>query len=203
MTVRNPTYYDGDLRRELLDAAIRSVAEQGASAVSLRGIARAVGVSHAAPAHYFLDKTGLFTAVAAEGLDLLADILTEQIGLAGSDPVDRLSASGMAYVRFSQEHPGYFEIMFRGDLIDVNDAHYAEAGGRALDALTKSVAACQAVGWGRGEELWVLTDTVWSAMHGIASLGAHGVLGRPTRPQDIGTAAGAVTRALAEAFRER
>jgi AcrR family transcriptional regulator len=203
MSERNPTYYDGDLRRELLDAAKLALAEQGASAVSLRSVARAVGVSHAAPAHYFTDKTGLFTDLAAEGLALLADILTEQVELAGDDPVEGLTASGVAYVEFSQEHPGYFEVMFRRDLIDLNDPTYAESGVRALTVLTEAVAACQAAGWGRGEEAWVLTDVAWAAMHGVASLSALGVLGRPASSQDTDSVAAAVTRALSDAFRSR
>ena len=203
MTERNPTYYDGDLRRALLDAANQAVSERGASAVSLRSVARSVGVSHAAPAHYFKDKTGLFTDLAAEGLDLLADMLTDPVALGSSDPVESLVAIGIAYVEFSREYPGYFDVMFRRDLIDVNDAGYAASGQRAITALTEAVNACQADGWGRGEEAWVLTDTVWAAMHGVASLAAYGVLGKPSSSQDIGGVAAAVTRALAEAFRSQ
>ena len=49
------------------------MAERGADGISLRELARAAGVSHAAPAHHFTDRRGLFTALAAEGWRLLAD----------------------------------------------------------------------------------------------------------------------------------
>jgi AcrR family transcriptional regulator len=68
----NPTYYDGDLRRDLLDTALELVAREGPSAVSLRSLARRLGVSHAAPANHFPDKASLFTAIAIEGFRLLA-----------------------------------------------------------------------------------------------------------------------------------
>jgi AcrR family transcriptional regulator len=65
-------YHHGDLRRALLEAAVQAIAEVGPAAVSLRDLARRVGVSHAAPAHHFGDKAGLLTAVAADGFRRLA-----------------------------------------------------------------------------------------------------------------------------------
>ena len=60
-------YHHGNLRRALLDAALESIAAAGPAALSLRELARRVGVSHAAPAHHFGDKAGLLTALATEG----------------------------------------------------------------------------------------------------------------------------------------
>ena len=71
----NPTYYGGDLRRDLLDAALRTIAREGPSAVSLRSLARDLGVSHAAPANHFPDKAALFTAIAVEGFTLLGQAM--------------------------------------------------------------------------------------------------------------------------------
>lgn len=68
-------YHHGDLRRAVMAAAATLIAEEGVEAVSLREVARRTGVSHAAPAHHFGDERGLFTAIAAEGHDLLADAL--------------------------------------------------------------------------------------------------------------------------------
>ena len=61
------TYHHGDLKAAILGQAAHLVAERGADGVSLRELARAAGVSHAAPAHHFVDRRGLFTALAAEG----------------------------------------------------------------------------------------------------------------------------------------
>ncbi len=62
-----PNYHHGDLRAAILSEAARLVAERGADRVSLRELARSAGVSHAAPAHHFVDRRGLFTALAAQG----------------------------------------------------------------------------------------------------------------------------------------
>ena len=68
-------YHHGDLRRALIDAAVGVIEHEGLAALSLRDLARRVGVSHAAPVHHFGDKAGLLTAVAAEGFSKLADAL--------------------------------------------------------------------------------------------------------------------------------
>ncbi|PRC49917.1 TetR family transcriptional regulator, partial [Mycobacterium sp. ITM-2017-0098] len=59
------SYHHGDLKAVILAQAAALVAERGADGVSLRELARAAGVSHAAPAHHFTDRRGLFTALAA------------------------------------------------------------------------------------------------------------------------------------------
>src|SRR5215208_1766242 len=79
----NPTYYGGDLRRDLLDAALELIAREGPSAVSLRSLAKRLGVSHAAPANHFPDKAALFTAIATEGFELLGAAITDATGRAG------------------------------------------------------------------------------------------------------------------------
>ena len=61
------TYHHGDLKATILAEAAVLVAERGADGLSLRELARAAGVSHAAPAHHFTDRRGLFTALATEG----------------------------------------------------------------------------------------------------------------------------------------
>ena len=71
------SYHHGDLKAVILAEAAGLVAERGADGISLRELARAAGVSHAAPAHHFTDRRGLFTALAAEGCRMLAAALTD------------------------------------------------------------------------------------------------------------------------------
>ena len=61
------SYHHGDLKAAILAEAAALVADRGADGLSLRELARAAGVSHAAPAHHFTDRRGLFTALATEG----------------------------------------------------------------------------------------------------------------------------------------
>src|SRR5215467_5756971 len=108
-----PTYHHGDLRAAILDEAARLVAERGADRVSLRELARDAGVSHAAPAHHFSDRRGLFTALATQGFELLAAALVEARG--------NFADAALAYVRFAIGHPGHYQVMFNKSLLDVAD----------------------------------------------------------------------------------
>jgi AcrR family transcriptional regulator len=113
------TYHHGDLRAAILTEAARLVAERGADRVSLRELAREAGVSHAAPAHHFIDRRGLFTALAAQGFELLAAALAE------ARP--RFLAAALAYVRFAIEHPGHYRVMFDKSLLDPSNRELAAA----------------------------------------------------------------------------
>src|SRR5690349_16441790 len=104
------SYHHGDLKAVILAQAAMLVAERGADGVSLRELARAAGVSHAAPAHHFTDRRGLFTALATEGFELLAAALT--------DARPQFVDAAKAYVRFALDHPGHYAVMFDKSLYD-------------------------------------------------------------------------------------
>ncbi len=113
MTRRKPrtTYHHGDLRRTLIDAALRAVERRGPDAVTLRGVARDAGVSQAAPYNHFADKDALLAAVAAEAFQRFAAAL-DRAGAAASSPRARAAALGRAYVGFAHAHAALFRLMF-------------------------------------------------------------------------------------------
>lgn len=125
------SYHHGDLKAVILTQAATLVAERGADGVSLRELARAAGVSHAAPAHHFTDRRGLFTALATEGFQLLADALT------GARP--QFIDAAKAYVRFALDHPGHYEVMFDKSLYDDTDPDLLAAGKAAAFELNRGV----------------------------------------------------------------
>jgi AcrR family transcriptional regulator len=170
--------YDGDLRRDLLDAAIAMIGNVGPSGVSLRAVARQVGVSHAAPKNHFTSKRALFTSIAVEGHHLLADAITAEETTTGpraelvtsSRAVARLAAAGRAYLRFAAAHPAHFAVMFRADLLDESDTELAAASEQTLGHL--QAAATESL-----DDLAldpadadVLVLLAWSLVHGLASL---------------------------------
>lgn len=170
-------YHHGNLRAALLSAAAEQIAEEGADAVSLRALARRCGVSHAAPTHHFGDRTGLFTALAAQGFELLADALSA----AGGEPVD----AGLAYIRSALDRPGHFDVMFRHDLLDDADPRLRAARERAGVPLGELVA--RETGHpdvhDRAARL-----AAWSIAHGFAALWREGAF------TDSGTDAESVER---------
>ncbi|MEI5033683.1 TetR/AcrR family transcriptional regulator [Streptomyces sp. S1A(2023)] len=163
---RERTYHHGDLRRVILDAALDVIATNGPGALSLRDLARRAGVSHAAPAHHFKkDRTGLLTAVAAEGYALFAD------ALAGAPD---LRERGVAYVRFAATHPAHFQVMFQPDLHRTDDPDLLAARARATEALRAGVADLPPTG--RGEDDRLAGVAAWSLAHGFATLLLSGAL---------------------------
>lgn len=153
------TYHHGDLRRAVLTAALDVIAAEGPDALSLRGLARRAGVSHAAPAHHFKDRAGLLTAVAAEGYALFADALT-----AAPDLQER----GVAYVRFAVTHPAHFQVMFRPELHRADDTALLAAKARATEALRAGVDGLPDTA--RGADARLTGVAAWSLAHGFATL---------------------------------
>lgn len=160
------SYHHGDLRAVILAQAARLVAERGADRVSLRELARAAGVSHAAPAHHFTDRRGLFTALAAQGFQLLADALVQ------ARPSFRDAA--LAYVRFGCEHPGHYRVMFDKSLFDPSDSELTAAqaaAGAELARGVRTLADPHAVADPGGAEL-----AAWSLVHGFFMLWLNDVV---------------------------
>ncbi|WP_171108307.1 MULTISPECIES: TetR/AcrR family transcriptional regulator [Streptomyces] len=152
-------YHHGDLRRAILTAALDVIAADGPSALSLRDLARRAGVSHAAPAHHFKDRTGLLTAIAAEGFGLLAQTI--------KDAAD-LKDAGVRYVRFAREHPAHFQVMFTPDLLRAGDLELTTARALAGDALREAVTAVSPES--RGTDARLAGVAAWSLAHGFATL---------------------------------
>jgi len=166
-------YHHGDLRRAILTAALDVITTDGPSALSLRDLARRAGVSHAAPAHHFRDRTGLLTAIAAEGYGLLAATLAE---------ADDLKDAGVRYVRFAREHPAHFQVMFSPELLRENDLELTTARTLAGERLRTAVAAVPPKG--RGPDPRLAAVAAWSLAHGFATLLLSHNLDGPVADQD-------------------
>jgi len=171
---RRPTaprpYHHGDLRAALLAAAAGWLDAQGAESLTLRELARAAGVSHAAPYHHFASRDELLAWVAERAFDRLADALAAAAG--APDAAHALLDIGEAYVREALAHPAQFRLMF-GPLL----ARKAEHPGlrRAAErAFTVLLGAATRFAPERGLEIALAG---WSLSHGAASLAIDGAFG--------------------------
>jgi len=107
------TYHHGNLRQALIEEAGKVLESDGADAISFRGLARALDVSHAAPGHHFTDRHELLAELAADGYAGLADAMAA--GMEGSDPEGWLRATGTAYVHFGVANPERYRLMFQSE----------------------------------------------------------------------------------------
>jgi AcrR family transcriptional regulator len=179
-------YHHGSLRQDVIAAAVAEVEAVGAAHLSMREIARRAGVSHAAPAHHFADKAGIFTAIATEGFRLIS----AAIAPAGAPPIGMLQG-GLAYIQFAIEHRGHFEVMFRPDLYHCDDPELVEARTAAFAILEDT--ARESVD--TEEDVTGLVVAGWSAAHGFATLWLHANL------QDtLGTDLATITAEIARGF---
>lgn len=155
-------YHHGDLRAALIAEGLQQVEDKGADALSLREVARGVGVSATAVYRHFPDKRALMTALADEGVQRLAAAQAEAAKNAASLP-DAFLATGRTYVRFALENPGLFRTTFTYPGIDgpdpANDAAALLLHDHAL-----------ALAGGDEQRAQALALHAWALVHGLAML---------------------------------
>lgn len=170
-------YHHGDLRQALIDAALAMIEERDVASVSLRAVARRVGVTYAAPYHHFEDKRALLAAVAEEGFRELGALMQRAVAeTEGRSRRDQFHQLGLSYVQFALSHPAHFRVMCGPDLKEKEaypELHAAaqacfdrlmETTARALDDPSDATAVMS------------LAVTAWSAVHGLAMLWIDGPL---------------------------
>lgn len=188
------SYHHGDLRSALLSHASRIVEADGPESVSLRGIAKAAGVSRAAPYHHFKDKRALLAAVAASGFRQLAAHMRSKLDDEAA-PRTRLDQLGFGYVEFSLMHAELFRLMQGADYRTPGEFPDLDAARNESAApLIETVTACLPA----ASEATIRTAcaAAWSIVHGMAQLSTDGRIENMISIADLQTAVGSVTQAL-------
>lgn len=196
------TYHHKELRQALIDAALELVVEKDVGSLSLREIARRVGVSHAAPYRHFADKDALLAAVAEEGFELLTITLKEAMQQVSS-PLKQVQACGVAYVCYALAHPSHYRIMF-GAYGASSAQQYptlADAAIQAFMVLVDGIIAGQQAGMIRSEDPKQLARAAWSLMHGLAMLIIDGQI-PITESQGVASLSSFITQTLIEGLTE-
>ncbi len=157
---------EGDrLRGEVVDAAAELLAARGVEELSLRAVARAVGITAPAVYLHFADKEALVWAVLRQRFDELQVIVTAAAS-SETDPGDALLAWCTAYVGFGLGHPGHYRVLFESW-----NAHRVELplselpGSGVFSSLVDVVTAARPAS--PDEDVPLL---VWAGLHGIVSL---------------------------------
>ena len=174
---------EGDrLRRDLI-AAANTLLAQGVSheKLSLRAVAREVGIAATSVYLHFPDKMSLLLAVYQEHFEVLARHLEEAVAEHAA-PADQLHAIAHAYCRFAGEHPDAYQVMFNvpGSTTRPPRAIGEEErpGLPAVRVVQRVISACVDAGIARITDPWTATLCLWGALHGVLSLRTA----RPTAP---------------------
>lgn len=173
---RPDRYHHGDLRKALLAEAIRTIQLHGVEGLTLRGVAKPLGVSRTALYRHFADKSVLLAAVAREGFRTLRLELTEAWERGGGGRAG-FEAMGATYVRFAVAHPAHYRVMFGGflDACAVDPELQTESSG-AFQVLLDAVVAQQQEGLVRRDDPLQLALFIWAVVHGLARLAIDGQL---------------------------
>ena len=167
-------YHHGDLRRALLQAAIRTIQKHGFDALTLRAVGEELGVSRSALYRHFADKSALLTAVAGEGFRMLRTGLTEAWEAAGKGRVG-FEAMGRAYVQFARQHPWHYRVMFGGGFeLDHSEPELAQEGSASFHVLLDALIEQQQQGLVKADDPQTQANFVWSLVHGVALLAIDG-----------------------------
>lgn len=120
-TTPKPTrpYHHGNLVEALLAAAVEIIEKQGVERLSVREVAKQVGVSPGAPFQHFASKEALLTAVAEQAMTRLTEAaLKAEAAVEGDDHLAKVEAIGLGYLDWALANPTHFEVISSRKLID-------------------------------------------------------------------------------------
>lgn len=169
MSEPNKKYHHGDVPRALMEAALTSIRENGVERLSLRALARDIGISQTAPYRHFKDKTHLLVKLAAEGFYELASRKLDKKGETYSEK--NLIEVGIAYVEFAREFPEQYKLMFGSSIENRrNHEELMEASHTAFACILEQVEEGVKNGFLVDKDPEILAKSCWTTVHGIASL---------------------------------
>jgi AcrR family transcriptional regulator len=176
---RNARGEGRQLRQDILKAAIDLIERAGScEGLSLRGVAKEVGIAAPSVYPHFADREALLLAVLQQLFDELIELRNkaeEAAAAAGGGPGERLRAAVFATVRFGLDRPGHYKMLFEGRVIPALSDPKAAAFGRPIQmrvtALIKEIDS-------NAENTERLSLLLWTAIHGVISL----QINKPTLP---------------------
>lgn len=201
-------YHHGHLREALVEAGLQLLEEMDRADLSLREVARRVGVSANAVYHHFANKEALLAALAAEGFRRLGQAqlnpppeappdaadATKPTRLAARSPLHR---AGLAYVSFAMAHPALFRLMYGGFTAGQNHPELVNASMNSLEASMQAVSQRMP---GQGDAAPAHPHDMlllWSIVHGLSNLALGGQLGYfGSEPSEVADAVLARAQAL-------
>lgn len=160
------------LREEILVAAERILIDTNdQSALSIRAIAAAVGVTPPSIYLHFQDRNDLLFEVCERQWVKLEAAMDDAVE-AVTDPIDRILARGRAYLRFGLENPEHYRILMMSRPDETPDRFTDErlASTAGLEVIAADLSRAMAVGLLREQDPMEAACLLWMAVHGMVSL---------------------------------
>jgi len=174
-------YHHGNLKEALLLAALDLIGQKGPAGFTFADAARMAGVSPAAPYRHFRDRDELIASIAQRGFEQFESALTQAWDDGRPETVSAFERVGRAYLKFARDEPAFYSAMFESGLpVDSNPTLMAasERAFAIIRAAAERLAALAPAGTPRPPAMMMALH-IWSMSHGVASLFAADVAGRP------------------------
>lgn len=161
-----------DIPRRAIEETVRLLSERDAARITMADVAEAVGCRAPALYNHFRNRDALLRAVHDAGFERL---YAEKLGVAArtaGDAFARLREGGLAYIRFALENPALYRVMFDPppDAGLAENPFETDLGLKLLGFLRAGIVACQSQGYLPGRDPDLVAFTMWSTVHGAASL---------------------------------
>lgn len=163
-------YHHGALREALLAEAMKILDAEGVDAVTIRAVAREVGVSHTAPANHFASRSALLTALATAAFRQVDAAVAQRLRSTRAQRRDRIRVFADELLAFGLKHPQRYRLMWRRDLLE-EDAELQAAMDGLYDQL---IAELQAQAGKPKLSAHTLAVALWSMTHGYVLMRLDG-----------------------------
>jgi AcrR family transcriptional regulator len=179
---RNARGQGARLAEDIVTGALALIERSGSDeAVTLRAVAREVGISAPSIYPHFSDRDAIVMAVVLRVFDELAEAIEQGSASARQDPVERLVAGCEAYVGYGLAHPARYGVLFSGSHgmpqdycapVPLGPEGHAvlEFGAEAFALLVRGIEDCAGAGASASTDVVADSTAVWVALHGAVTL---------------------------------
>lgn len=169
--MKSKTYHHGNLKEALISAGLETLSEQGMDGLSLRNVAKKIGVSHTAPYNHFSDKQALLAAISTAGHEQLNKILLDTFEKFKDASPNIISEIAWAYLQFAMDNPAKFKLMFSGALEEETDhPNFVEISLKNISLLEEIIVFSQRKGQIAEGNVQIIAIRLWSLVHGFTYL---------------------------------
>ena len=167
-------YHHGNLRQELVEAALRLIELRGPQGFTLSEAAKQAGVTPAAVYRHFDGREDLIAEGARQGYEIFADVMQHAYETGQPSALAAFEATGRAYLAFARRHPGHYIAMFESGISIQRTPELAAAAARAWGVLhTAAEELSQHIPKEKRPPPAMFSAHVWAMSHGVVELFAR------------------------------
>ena len=190
------SYHHGNLKESLVQTALEMVKTHGIESVTLREIGGRLGTSRSAIYRHFSNKEALMKQVLLAGFDKLDEALESTFYNEDLELIERFHSMGIVYLQFARQNPHLYRLLFgpnmskereevcvdekpelhklmNGDSSEEIVQNNAESG---FHKLVSIIVEAQTQGLFKNGDPVLFATSIWSLLHGLASLAIDGHL---------------------------